>query len=101
MSSANPATGPVDPDHENAGNGAEKRVLSGRRLAVRGALAMAVLAAAVAAAVAALPGLRSVKSNLRSIEPGWIVVAVLLEVASRRAVSGARRTHGPRDHRPV
>jgi len=82
MSSPSPATRPVAPDQENAGNGAEKRVLSGRQIAVRRALALAVLAAAITAAVAALPGLRSVKSNLGSIEPGWIVVAVLLEVAS-------------------
>ena len=82
MSSASPPTEPVDPDLARAGNGEEKRGLSGREIAVRRTLALVVPAAAIAAAVAAVPGLRAVKSNLGSIQPGWVVVAVLLEVAS-------------------
>ena len=53
----------------------------GRRLALRIALAAGLLAAATFA-VSALPGLGDVRARLADAAPGWLVVAMALEIAS-------------------
>ena len=53
----------------------------GRRL-VRGIVALAILMVLVGALLAAVPGLREVADRLSGVNPGWIVLAVVLELAS-------------------
>jgi uncharacterized membrane protein YbhN (UPF0104 family) len=52
-----------------------------RRLALRVALAAAVVGAA-ALAVSSLPGLGDVRARLAEASPGWLVLALALEIAS-------------------
>ncbi len=52
-----------------------------RRLALRVALAVGVVAAA-ALAVTSLPGLGDVRDRLADASPGWLVLAMVLEIAS-------------------
>jgi uncharacterized membrane protein YbhN (UPF0104 family) len=48
----------------------------------RGIIALVILGALVAALVLAVPGLRQVADRISDVNPGWIALAVLLEVGS-------------------
>lgn len=80
MTDMNPPGATVRPDSRSTGT--SRRRVSRRGPTARRVFSIAVPAAAVIAAVAALPGLRSVKSDIRSIEPRWVIAAILLELAS-------------------
>jgi hypothetical protein len=53
----------------------------GRRLR-RGIVSLAILVVLVGALVLAVPGLRDVADRLRGVDPGWIALALVLEVLS-------------------
>jgi len=61
--------------------GLDEDVDEGRRLR-NGIASLAVLVVLVGALVFAVPGLRDVADRLRDVAPGWIALAVVLELAS-------------------
>jgi uncharacterized membrane protein YbhN (UPF0104 family) len=48
----------------------------------RGIVSLLILAVLVGALVLAVPGLRGVASRLRAVDPAWLAVAIVLELAS-------------------
>jgi len=75
---------PTDPDDADAAFEARREDAAadeGRRLR-RGIVSLAILVVLVGALLLAVPGLRDVLDRLRGVDPGWIALALALEVLS-------------------